>query len=220
MREEQDSRTSEESSQDSNQTPAGAGQSASDQSGGQADSQAQSGDSQGSAVEPVAPVSGEGEATEVEANGLSLQGVTRARFNGGSFRTTGVHTSAGSGCDGCEDGNCIQVSGTLAIDYRVTTTVTLPAVTDFPDLTACQRQRVQDAITNVLAPHEQQHVAAFSTYNGSTQQQFNTTLCRDQFEAFIRGLVAQDEGPRQSAVQSASDALDPFNFDVDLDCTD
>ena len=222
MREEQDSISSEENNQASNEQPADSGQSTSDQSASQAQAQSQGGEPQGSAVEPVAPVSGEGEATEVEANGptLSLQGVTRARFNGGSFRTTNVHTSAGSGCDGCEGANCIQVSGTLAIDFRVTTTVTLPRVADFPDLTPCQRQRVQDGITNVLTPHEQQHVAAFSAYNGATRQQFSATLCRDQFEAFIRGLVAQEEGPRQAAVQAASDALDPFNFDVDLDCTD
>ena len=221
MREEQDSSSSESNDQSASAQPGDTGQSSADQSAGQGGSQPQGDQPQSSEVDPVAPISGEGEATEVEAYGsLSLQGVTRARFNGGSFRTTNVRTSAGSGCDGCDGGNCIQVSGTLAIDYRVTTTVTLPHVADFPDLTPCQRQRVQDAITNVLTPHEQQHVAAFGAYNGSTQQSFSTAVCRDQFEAFIRGLVAQEEGPRQAAVQAASDALDPFNFDVDLDCTD
>jgi hypothetical protein len=172
-------------------------------------------------IEPLGNISGQGVESEVEAHaGLSLQGVTHARFNGGSFRTVNVRTTAGSGCDGCAAQNCVQVSGTLVTDYRVTTTVTLPRVADFPDLTQCQRLRVQDAIANVLTPHEQQHVAAFSAYNGSTQQPFNSTLCRDQFEAFVRALVAQEEGPRQAAAQAASDALDPFNFDVDLDCTD
>ena len=209
---EQDSQ-SDDGSRDPGEQPADPGQAAPDPS----DRQPAAPDRE---IEPLAPISGEGEATEVEAYGLSLQGVTRARFNGGSFRTTNVHTSAGSSCDGCEGADCVQVSGTLVIDYRVTTTVSLPHVTDFPDLTPCQKQRVQDAITNVLAPHEQQHVAAFNGYNGSTQQPFSATLCRDQFDSFIRGLVAQEEGPRQAAVQATSDALDPFDFDVDLDCTD
>jgi hypothetical protein len=222
MREEQNPGTSDDTSQDSSQQPADSGQTAPAQAGTQDLSSSTTSAQDGSDVEPLAPISGEGEATEVEAYGpsLSLKGVTRARFNGGSFRTSNVRTTAGTGCDGCDGRNCIQVSGTLNTDYRVTTTVTLPSVADFPDLTPCQRQRVQDAITNVLAPHEQQHVAAFNTYNGSTQQSFSTALCRDQFESFIRGMVAQEEGPRQSAAQSASDALDPFNFDVDLDCTD
>lgn len=175
-----------------------------------------------SAVEPVAPVSGEGEASEVEvaANSLRLQGRTNARFNGGSFRTTSVRTAAGSGCSDCSGQDCVHVTGTLVTDYRVTTAVTLPRVSDFPDLTQCQQDRVRDAINNVLAPHEAQHVSAFNTYNGTTSQPFDSTLCRAQFEGFIRNLVSQEEGPRRAAAQAASDALDPFSFDVDLDCTD
>jgi hypothetical protein len=176
-----------------------------------------------SGVEPVAPVSGEGEATEVEvaaSGSLRLQGRTNARFNGGSFRTTNVRTSAGSGCSDCSGGDCVHVTGTLVTDYRVTTTVTLPSVSDFPDLTHCQQDRVRDAIDNVLSPHEQQHVSAFSAYNGTTSRPFDANLCRAQFEDFVRGMVGQEEGPRRAAAQAASDALDPFSFDVDLDCTD
>jgi hypothetical protein len=176
-----------------------------------------------SEVEPLVPVSGEGEAGEVEVaanHSLRLQGRTNARFNGGSFRTANLTTRAGSGCSGCSGRDCVHVTGNLVTDYRVTTTVTLPRVSDFPDLTRCQQDRVQDAIDNVLGPHEQQHVSAFNNYNGTTSRPFDSTLCRAQFEDFIRGLVRQEEGPRRAAAQAASDALDPFNFDVDLDCTD
>lgn len=176
-----------------------------------------------SRVKPIAPVIGRGKRQEAVAyanQSLSLQGHTDASFNGGSFRTTNVTTTAGSGCSDCSDSDCIQVTGTLVTDYRVSTSVTLPSVSDFPDLTRCQQDRVRDAINNVLSPHEQQHVSAFGTYNGATSRPFDTTLCRAQFEDFIRDLVAQEEGPRRAAAQAASDALDPFNFDVDLDCTD
>jgi hypothetical protein len=112
------------------------------------------------------------------------------------------------------------VTGDLIATYSVATTVTLPSVNDFPNLTRCQRQRVQDAIDNVLAPHEQQHVAAYNTYNGTTSRNFDLTLCRSQFDATIRGMFKAEERARLSAAKAASAALDPFHFDVDLNCQD
>lgn len=174
------------------------------------------------AVEPVPPVSGQGQPKEVIAHAgprrLPLQGLTRARFNGGSFRTEGVVTGPGTGCRACRGRDCVHVTGTVVTDYQVTTTVTLPRVPD--GLTPCQRERVQDAINNVLAPHEQEHVAAFETYNGTTRQPFDLTLCRAQFPQAIRDMVRTEERQRRAAAQAASDALDPFNFEVDLECTD
>ena len=69
----------------------------------------------------------------------------------------GAHWMTGDG------GERIHVTGTLVSTYHATTHVTLPRASDFPGLTPCQRQRVQDAIDNVLAPHEQEHVEAFRT---------------------------------------------------------
>jgi hypothetical protein len=66
--------------------------------------------------------------------------------------------------------------------------VTLPSVHDFPDLTACQRQRVRDAISNVLAPHEQRHVGAFRTYNGTVRTPFSITLCGADFDSSIQAV--------------------------------
>jgi hypothetical protein len=176
------------------------------------------------ATDPVPPVSGTGEPHEVLAfaplPNVRLRGRTRARFNGGNFRTENVVTEPGSGCRRCRGKNCVHVTGTVVTEYHVTTTVTLPRASDFRRLTRCQKERVQDAINNVLAPHEQQHVDAFETYNGTTEQPFDLNLCRNQLPGVVRKMVRDEERPRRAAAQAASNALDPFNFDVDLDCTD
>jgi hypothetical protein len=176
------------------------------------------------AVDPVPPVSGRGEPHEVVAfagsPNIRLQGRTRARFNGGRSRTENLVTEPASVCKRCRGRNCVHVTGTVVTEYRVTTTVTLPQASSFRRLTRCQRERVQDAINNVLAPHEQEHVDAFETYNGTTEQPFDLNLCRNQLPGVIRKMVRDEERPRRRAAQAASNALDPFNFDVDLDCED
>lgn len=167
--------------------------------------------------EQLPDVSGTGIDTEVSAFSVSLQGRTDATYSS-SFRTRNMRTSAATGCDTCDDSECVHVTGTLISTFRVTTTVTLPSVRDFPGLTACQRRRVRDGINNVLAPHEQQHVAAFRTYNGTVRTPIDLAICRTDLDASIQALHDSIEGPRQSAAQAASDALDPFEFEVDLDC--
>ena len=82
------------------------------------------------------------------------------------------------------------------------------------------KERVQDAINNVLAPYEQEHVDTFETYNGRTEQPFDLNLCGNQRPAVVGKMVRDEERPRRAAAQAQSDALDPFNFDVDLDCED
>ena len=167
----------------------------------------------------VPDVSGDGLETQVSAYSVTLRGRTDADFSS-SFRTRNVRTEAGSGCEGCTGDDCVHVTGIVESTFRVRTTVTLPSVDDFPGLTRCQRRRVQDGITNVLAPHEQQHVAAFNTYRGTVRTPFDLTLCRADFDSEIQGLHDSVESARRSSAQAASDALDPFSFDVDLDCTD
>jgi hypothetical protein len=162
-------------------------------------------------------VSGTGIETEAIAHSLSLQGLTEASFSS-SFRTRNLRTSPATGCDTCDD--CVHVTGTLISTFSVTTTVTLPSVSDFPDLTACQRRRVRDAINNILAPHERQHVRAFRTYNGTVRTPIDLTICRTDLDSSIQALHDSVEGPRQAAAQALSDALDPFVFDVDIDCED
>jgi hypothetical protein len=169
------------------------------------------------AVAPVADVSGAGEERHATGHGLTLQGRTDADYHS-TFRTANVTTTQAADCQGCAAGDCVRVRGTLVSTYTVNTTVTLPSVNDFPDLTPCQRRRVQDAITNVLAPHEQRHVRAFKTYEGTTRQPFDMTICRGDFDAAMQSMHDSEQAARQAAAQARSDALDPFQFDVDLDC--
>lgn len=151
---------------------------------------------------------------------LRLEGRTDADYDGGSYHTTGERLRPTEGCEGCAGSDCVRVTGTLVATYRVTTTVTLPSADDYPDLTPCQRRRVQAAIRGVLAPHEQEHVRAFRQYNGTTRRRFDLTLCRSEFDTRIRQMFEAEEAARRQAAQSASDDLDPFHFDVSLDCED
>jgi hypothetical protein len=114
----------------------------------------------------------------------------------------------------------VHVTGRVVTDYAVTTRVTLPQLAQFRNLTPCQRERVREAIDNVLAPHEQDHVAAFEQYNGTSEQDFDLTTCRASLPGAISAMVRAEEQPRRAAAQAASDALDPFNVPVDLDCSD
>ena len=178
-------------------------------------------DADSALVEPLPNVAGEGEPSELVAYAKSvrLQGRTNASFKN-SFTTQGITTELGTGCTRCGKSACVHATGTVESTFSVSTTVTLPRVSDFPKLTPCQRERVQDGIDTVLSPHEQQHVDAFHTYDGTVSTPFDLTICRDNFNAQIQSIHNVLQQSRRTAAQSASDALDPFQFDVDLDCTD
>jgi hypothetical protein len=167
------------------------------------------------------PIKGKGSPAQkvAMATSVDLDGRTDAEYDGGSFSTENVRVSEGEGCESCsEEGQCIRARGVLVARFHVTTTVTLPSVSDFPELTPCQQTRVQSAIDNVLAPHEQEHVQAFRQYNGVTRTPFDVTLCRSEFDSTIQGLFDSQETTRRATAQGASDALDPFTFTVDIDC--
>jgi hypothetical protein len=167
-------------------------------------------------------LAGQGEPEHVVAfnqrGPLRLRGRTDATYDGGRFETENVTVRPGKGCAGCRGRQCIRASGTLVAHYQVQTSVTLPSVSDFPGLTPCQQRRVQNAIDNILAPHEQEHVRAFETYNGAARRAFDLTLCRSEFDGAIQRMFNVEAQARRAAAQAASDALDPFHFDVDLDC--
>ena len=166
-----------------------------------------------------------GEETQLSAFGgdqnVRLRGRTDATFDGGTSSIRGQRTIRAEGCENCTEG-CVRVRGTLVLRYRVTTQVTLPGVGDFPDLTPCQQDRVRDGIDNVLAPHEQQHVDAFRTYNGTSSHQFDLTGCNaEEINAQLEVIHREQANAREAAAQALSDQLDGehgFHFDVDLDC--
>lgn len=168
-------------------------------------------------VEPLPSVEGRGEEEEVEVEGksLRLKGKTKASFSH-SFRTVDVVTEPGEGCKKCKGRACVHVTGTIESTFNVSTKVTLPSVPK--GLTECQRERVRDAIDNVLAPHEDEHVAAYNDYAGTLSTPFDMTICAKSFNAKITAMHNAEEKSRRAAAKAASAALDPFFFDVDLDC--
>jgi hypothetical protein len=192
---------------------------------GSASRKHQAGEAEADSLQTVLPVtlqvSGKGEPSRdsAKATTIRLEGRTDADFDGGSFETQNVRVSAAEGCDACTEGDlCVRARGILVARYHVTTDVDLPSADDFPDLTPCQRARVQQAIDTVLAPHEQQHVEAFEQYNGVTRTPFDLTLCRSEFDSAIQSMFDDQEAARRQDAQDASDRLDPFHFDVDIDC--
>jgi len=176
-------------------------------------------ESPGSPVEPLPDVSGSGEPASAVAYQLTLRGRTTASYSS-SFSTSDVTVTRAQGCQGCPSRKCVRARGTLVSTFTVTTTVTLPNVSDFPNLTQCQQQRVQDAITNQLAPHEQEHVVRFNQYNGTVRTPFDMTLCRDTFNGRVQALHDSIDSARQAAANAASASLDPFEINVDLNCQD
>ena len=164
-------------------------------------------------------ITGVGPQTHAVAYSLSLQGRTDATFSS-SFRTARMRTRPAEDCANCSGSDCVHTTGTLVSRFRVATTVTLPRVADFPGLTRCQQQRVRNAIRNVLSPHEQEHVRAFRTYNGTVNTPIDLTVCRDELDAEVQTMHNDLESARQSDAQARSDALDPFEFEVDMDCED
>lgn len=161
------------------------------------------------APQPVPDMSGTGEVTEVQAMAsVNLPGLTTASF-ASSYSTTGMTRTPG-------EGGCDTVSGTMVNNYTVTTNVSLPSIPD--GLTECQRANCQRFITNILAPHEQDHVTRFSTYNGTSSDPFSVTVCAgDDLAALVQAQHDTLQDTREAAAQALSDEIDPFNVDVDID---
>ncbi len=194
-----------------------------EQSAADPDQTADSGDADDStadtaAVEPVGPVSGEGEPHEEEVHGggsLNLLGVTNSHYKS-SFDAGAYTTNAGEYCTGCADADCVNVVGTLTSTFTMTTDVVLPKIP--AGMTATQKTVVQYAIDNCISPHEQQHVTAFNAYNGTVQTPFDINCCRAAVVSSIKAVHTDLESTRHDTVSNASKALDPFPASVDLDC--
>ena len=95
---------------------------------------------------------------------------------------------------------------------------------DVPDgLTKCQQKRVQDFLTNVLGPHEQEHARRIRAYNGTTVRAFSAKDCGKGAATAAAQTTAQEmhdtEAVKRSADADASSlAIDPFDKKIDLDC--
>ncbi len=154
--------------------------------------------------------------------GVQLRGRTDADYANNGWSLVNENLARGSGCEGCNDRQCVQYSATVRSTFQVATNVTLPSMSDYSHLSECQQQRIRNAINNVLAPHEQQHVAAFRTYNGTVDTPISLMACRNQLATLVRSRADTThrsvETPRRASAQGASDALDPFVVNVDLNC--
>ena len=178
-------------------------------------------------VPQIPTVQGKGQPHKVTAFGppdVRVQGKTKATFDGGKWRTEGQTTESTTGCKGCKDKDCVKVTGKLVMEFKVTTTVTLPKASNVKGLTRCQQQKLQQAIDTTLKDHEQEHVKAFETYNGTEEEAFELVGCKTTMPAALQRMAqkrtSEVEKQRRKDAQAQSDALDPFNFDVDLDCED
>ena len=172
-------------------------------------------------VVPVPEVSGQGEVFQDVAFARALpnlQGRTTATFRN-SFHTEGLTTEAGEGCRSCRPRDCVHVVGSVVSEFTATTRVTLPRVPR--GFSPCERAQIQNAIDTTLNDHEQEHVAAFETYNGTENTPIDLTMCRGQVNGAIRRMHTAIERPRRADARAASAALDPFTFDYTVEpCED
>jgi hypothetical protein len=146
---------------------------------------------------------------------IKLEGKTDATFNkGGTGDTSDMKTEPGKGCAGCPPENCVHVSGTLIVNYHVDTKITMPGMPD--GLSPCEQGKVTDFLENKLMPHEQEHVAEFEQYNGTTERQYSFTACRGKVDAKIAAMVKEEADKREETVQAASDKLDPYKEQIDF----
>ncbi len=156
---------------------------------------------------------------------VTLRGLTTAHWSQStnSAQTSNLQFQRSTGCSGscAEDDPCISVSATLTCSYNVPVDVSLPDLSAM-DLNECERAQAQNWIDTVLAPHEQQHVQKFSTYNGTTTRTISFTSCNSTAQATLaeraQTMLDSERASRQSSAQALSDALDPFSFDFELNC--
>ncbi len=169
-------------------------------------------------VTPIPPITVVGKEAEEVAHANRrlppLRGKTTARFRSTST-TPDLTTEEGSACKGCRGPSCVHVTGTLVSEFTVETTVTLPRPPR--GLPECEREQVQDAIDTTLASHEQEHVTAFETYNGTVEAPIELTTCRWSVQGTVQKVHTKEERKRRKEAKAASAALDPFDFNYTID---
>ncbi|MBW4437924.1 MAG: hypothetical protein KME04_12360 [Pleurocapsa minor GSE-CHR-MK-17-07R] len=165
---------------------------------------------------------------EGEVRDISVAGLTTANFGAStgtpSFKTT---SKTKRPKDPPKEGETPEPD-VWDVKGKLTMTYTLPKATiaytyspDRSQLTACEKTAVDAYVKSTLAPHEDQHVAAFATFNGSetidkefngltgTEAEINTELT-----SLVAAASAEAIAARQQMAQSASDLLDPFNVPI------
>ncbi|RDC62673.1 hypothetical protein AHMF7616_01267 [Adhaeribacter pallidiroseus] len=146
--------------------------------------------------------------------GVEVEAQTRANYSNSFTFSKSIQPAAD--CEACSGPDCISASGTIVSVFRARPTVSLPAVPE--GLTACERRAVRTFINTTLRQHEQQHVAAFNTYNGTVRTPYSYTGCKEGLNAYVQSIHDNLNGQREAAANATSDALDPFNPPIPCDC--
>ncbi len=114
----------------------------------------------------------------------------------------------------------IKATGTTVMTFSSTAEYTLPGV-PASIKSDCEREKYQKAIDTTLRAHEEQHKAAFLTYNGTASAPVNVTA--DSESALLGAVSAATLDPtnekRYNAAKAKSAAVDPaggFKFTPDL----
>lgn len=148
---------------------------------------------------------------------LSLEGKTSVDFSGSTWSVIGEKTKKTKSCDACGGSECTMTTGTLVSNFIAKTTVFLPTIP--PGLSACERAIVKNAINTVLKAHENEHVVAYKTYNGTVKTPFSHADCDGDIYSKLNKIHADLDIPRQDAARAASNALDPFKHIVNCNCS-
>ncbi len=154
--------------------------------------------------------------------GAHVQGATDANYDHGTYSVSGAAVTRATGCEGCAANQCVTVQGTIVSVFQANPQVTLPSV-PAGNWNACERQAIQNFIDTTLSQHEQQHVAAFNTYNGTVRTPFTYRGCQAGWEAYVRGIHEGVNLPREQQATRLSDALDANganNFTINCECPD
>ena len=149
--------------------------------------------------------------------GVNVQGHTDANYSN-SFDPTAT-AKPSTTCKDCDPPDCITVTGTLVSTFTASPVITLPTVPD--GLSDCETRAITKFINTTLKRHEQQHVAAFNTYNGVKRTPYKFTGCKADFDIYMQQQqVLHDElnDKKTADANAKSDALDPFSPTIPCDC--
>ncbi len=154
--------------------------------------------------------------TNFGCEGVDVQGQTDANYTD-SFSSSG-NSKPSTKCDDCKPPECIASSGTVVSTFKANPVVTLPAVPD--GLTPCETKAVGKFIHTTLKNHEQQHVAAFKTYNATIKTPYKFAGCQADLDAYIKTIHNDINQKRLEKANAKSDKLDPFNKPIPCNCKD
>jgi hypothetical protein len=172
----------------------------------------------------IGNVTGKGTSTSnpvAHGGDVKVEGLTTANYDHGTFATTDITAERTKGCKPCGKAPCVSLKGTLVSEFHADPKVKLPTVP--PGHTPCETEKIQTFIDTKLTNHEQEHVNAFNTYNGTVNTPFTFTGCytESELKKFVQPIHDKIEKDRETAANLLSKKLDPFLEKIGTEeCTD